>query len=199
MGPPATQQTEKSVSFCPHSCLQVFCSARFLQAQVVVPGPSQSPQWVLHGLLASLLPQRNPVCVATAGNDDRHGPSHRKRLAVFWEMDLLVPVCKEAKSPHRTYLNDVLVWAYRKLLRIPDGDCLLNPQIALLDEYVHIFQDVQDINMLSSQHWLSLAPLTFDAEHVASWTIKNTFLTLRQVSRNFCDCKEKLTTWYPLH
>lgn len=44
--------------------------------------------------------------VATAGNDDRHGPSHWARLSVFWERDLLLPVCKEAKSPQRTNLTD---------------------------------------------------------------------------------------------
>lgn len=53
--------------------------------------------------------------------------------------------------------------------------------------------------MLSSQHRLKLALLSIDAEHMDSWTIKKTFLTLRQLSRNFYDCGEKLMTWYPLH
>lgn len=51
--------------------------------------------------------------------------------------------------------------------------------------------------MFPSQPSLNPAPLAFGAEHVAYCTVKNSFLTLRQVSINFCDCEEKLMTWYP--
>ena len=113
------------------SCLQAdLWSTKLLQAQGVVQGADLQgvSSGVLYGLLASFIPQWNPMHVATAGSDDRHCPSHWTGFSVFGEMDLVLLFCKEAKSPQRTYLTAIFrFWAYRKLLRIPNGDYLLKP------------------------------------------------------------------------
>lgn len=109
MAPSVTQQTKKPVSSCSCSCLREFCSARFLQLRLLFLDLHRTHSGAPYGLLGSLVPQQKPKHVVTAGNDDRHGPGHWTRLSVFWEMDLLLPVCKEAKSPQRTDLTEILV------------------------------------------------------------------------------------------
>lgn len=66
--------------------------------------------------------------VATAGIDDRHCPSPWKGLVVLREMDLVLRFCTEAWPSQQIDLTAVFKFgAYRKLLRISNGDNLLKP------------------------------------------------------------------------